>query len=743
MKKEKPAKPSSMRKGRSSPKAPAVDARWTKLTWNDVNEWTGSTTVSRGRSYQRGGQVKDLRISSEGELLATVVGTEYYATTVALGTKGKVSTLESSCTCPVGFRCKHAVAVIADYLQAVAEKRDVPLADEDDPRWEDLEEERDDDWDEDEDEDEDSWDDDEEPPVPKARRSKAPAPRQTGAGNWDEKIEQHLRAKTQGELADLVWSLVRRFPEVYQEFRERITLQQGDVKKLVAEARREILKVTSESAWRDEWTGEGYTPDYSKVRHRLERLLELGHADEVVSLGRDFIADGLDQISEASDEGETSTAFAECLPVIFQALLRSSLSGPERLLFAIDAELDDDYDVTSEANEVVFDAPHTPEDWSTVADTLADRLRASHPGVGGVSDDFSRNYKRNHLSNWLATALENAGRGDEVRALYESEARITGSYQRLVTFLFEAKEFDALECWAREGINATSAKLPGIAAGLVKTLCELSQKRKQWDVIAAHAAIQFFTDYPNQSTFDELMQAARKARCEEPVRAAALRFLETGAMPYQVIRPQASAAPAQTTGRRSAPKKRSAAPAPAPKPEPGAPVHVKSEPDWPLPFPDFLLPLLSRPGRHESAPRPHLDVLLDMAIAAKRPDEVLHWFDAMQSAARNSRYRVGAFSDSDRVAEAVSAKYPERALAIYTAGLNGQLPRADPSAYQSATAYLRKMRPLYMALNRADEWTALVASIRAKYGNRPRFMEALDGLDDRPIVQTAARSRRK
>ncbi|MGZ3304095.1 MAG: hypothetical protein ACXVBG_24775, partial [Isosphaeraceae bacterium] len=56
-------------------------------------------------------------------------------------------------------------------------------------------------------------------------------------------------------------------------------------------------------------------------------------------------------------------------------------------------------------------------------------------------------------------------------------------------------------------------------------------------MVAAHAAHKFFSDYPSVSMFDDLVKAARKAKCEEPVRATALRFLETGAMPYQVIVP--------------------------------------------------------------------------------------------------------------------------------------------------------------------------------------------------------------
>jgi hypothetical protein len=37
-------------------------------------------------------------------------------------------------------------------------------------------------------------------------------------------------------------------------------------------------------------------------------------------------------------------------------------------------------------------------------------------------------------------------------------------------------------------------------------------------------------------------------------------------------------------------------------------------------------------------------------------------------------------------------------------------------------------------LYRPEEWVQLVAAIRAKYGNRPRFMETLDRVKPVPIV---------
>ncbi|WP_390573165.1 SWIM zinc finger family protein, partial [Staphylococcus pseudintermedius] len=71
--------------------------------------------------------------------LATVQGTYPYATTVSFG-GSEGDRLDSECSCPIGGTCKHCVAVVAEYLDAVAADRPVPVASEDDPRWAKLEE---------------------------------------------------------------------------------------------------------------------------------------------------------------------------------------------------------------------------------------------------------------------------------------------------------------------------------------------------------------------------------------------------------------------------------------------------------------------------------------------------------------------------------------------------------------------------------------------------------------------------
>ncbi len=123
----------------SKKKGPRQAAGWAALTWDDLDRWAGSRSVSRGQSYQNQGRVKDLVISADDRLLATVQGGDRYVVSVWLiAGKKRREKIESHCTCPVGRNCKHAVATVAAYLQALTEGATVPTADPDDPRWREL-----------------------------------------------------------------------------------------------------------------------------------------------------------------------------------------------------------------------------------------------------------------------------------------------------------------------------------------------------------------------------------------------------------------------------------------------------------------------------------------------------------------------------------------------------------------------------------------------------------------------------
>ena len=677
---------------------------WVALSWDDLTEWAGSRSVSRGRAYQRQGRVSDLAISEEGWLLASVTGGEHYEVTVWCNPERKKDgVLNSRCTCPVGAdSCKHAVAVVAEYLELVGKDAEVPAADPEDDRWATLSGDGpEDDEDDDEADDLETDSDDFEEKYP-PRRAHPPGAGSRARQIGDDQIRKHINAKSREELAALVWSLTERFPELREEFRDRIALGEGDVNRLVMQARNELKRVASESGWRNSWTGEGHTPDYSRLRHRLERLVELGHPDAVVQLGPEIMVLGMEQIGQSNDEGETAEALGECMPVIFQAVAASALPPARKLLFAIDAHLRDDYSIVDEAANQILEMPVEPTAWSEVADLLAQRSKI--PVKEG--EPYYRKYQHDRIAEWLIRALKGAGRETEVLEVCKREARVTDSYERLVRLLLEKKQYDEAERWAAEGIEKTVSKLPGIAASLGKLLGEAARLRKQWKIVAAHAAWEFF-ERPGRERFNELMTAAKKADCLESVRVFALGFLETGVSPFFSVLHKGI-------------------------------QELEVRKDWPLPVPVYLVPLLRHAAASHTSDSPHYDVLIDMAIADQRHQDVLRWYDAMRAGKKQQRgfsSLMGGSDYADRVAAAVAESHPDRALEIYRQRVEDNLQRAHVSAYEAVAAYLRKMRPILKSLDREPEWIQMLADIQLRYRNRPRFMEILDKLDSRPILQ--------
>ena len=670
-------------------------SKWASLTWDDLNQWAGPRSVSRGRSYQRQGRVEALGITPEGELLATVAGGQRYVVLVSFESQssGSEHSLHSKCTCPVGFDCKHGVATVVEALEVMADGRTVPPVDGADPRLD----------------------------VLAGKHDVASVQWHDGRENetdniWDQRIREHIRGHDANELVELVWSLTQRYPELYEEFRERIQLDRGNVADLVADAERQIATVTSESAWSNHWTGEGETPDYAPIRRRLERLSEMGHVDEVASLGRELIARGIEQVGQSHDDGYTAMALATCLEIVFDAVVRSGLSGPEQLLYGIDARLLDDYGILDNSVDVIFDAKRSPGEWSQVADELEARLdgdRAKHPqpAMEDESDSFSHKYHRDQLTGWLLRALEQAQRKDQLREVYEREAKLTGSYERLVRYLIDEKCYDDAETWGREGIEQTHERWPGIASHLGLTLGDLARRRRQWKIAAAYSAWRFF-DSPGVETFNELIRSASKARCEACVRKQAIRFLETGQCPIQ----------------------------------PGTTKHGTAElqvdPDWPLPAPDTMQWLLRK--KHHRQAGPYHEVLVDLAIAEERHEDVLRWYDQLRETTRHSS-RFGTHHESsslaDRVAGAVVRSHPKRALEVYERAVESLLPSADHRAYERIGTYLRKMRPVFKAIGREDDWHNRINSLREEYRRRPRFIDVLDTLDSHTILQAKSKSK--
>ena len=620
-------------------------ARFAELTWNDIETWAGGTIVSRGRNYQRQGRVADLAVTDDGGLIAWVQGAERYATRVVMDKNGQP---DSTCTCPYGRDCKHGVAVVLEYLKQVENNCRVPKAKRDDERLIFLADE--------------VRDDDENFRSEDIRQD----------------IDGFLQSKTKAQLIDLIHELAGQYPEMARDLSDRKQVISGNAAALVTRLRKEIRNLGSEPGWQNYWNSEGYTPDYSGVRQKLETLLKAGLTDEVLALGRELVTTGIRQVEESHDEGETAMEIAGCLPVIVKALDRSSLDAADKLSWALNAVLEDPFDVCDAFGEYL-DRQHPQTAWHT----FADRLLAQLHGLKGAkgADKFSRDYERDRLSYWAIHALERAGREAEIIPLCIAEAKMTGSYDRLVQRLMAARRYEDAEKWIMEGLRAIGEKWPGIRASLRDKLREIRTLEQNWPVVAA-LRVEEFVRHPSTQDFTDCRKASVKAEAWPQVRASLLRYLENGELPWK-------------------------------------------QKGWPLPESGLEQPEADQRNRF-----PLIGDLIDIAILEKKPDQVLKWYD------QRPQGRFGCpWLNEDAIAEAVQVQTPERAVAIWKNKAERLIAQVKPHAYEEAAKYLRKAKLVMSNQNNQAQWEQYLGSLRETHARKRRLLEILDGLDEKPIMK--------
>ncbi len=631
-----------------------------QLSWNDLQRWAGSTIVGRGKSYQRQKLVSHLARLDNGGLIAWVDGTHRYATQVTIDEDGLP---ESVCTCPYEYDCKHGVAVVLEYLEQVKQKKKVPLAAGDDERLKLFDDER---WDEGDDEfDEDDEDEDEEDEestlTPKEKTD----------------IAAFLKNKTKAQLGELIVELAGKFPGLAQELTDRQQLSSGDTKTLVNRLRNDIRKISSEPGWQDYWNHDGYTPDYSAIRKQFERLLEAGHQDQLLSLGAELIDLGIQQVEQSDDDGDTAMEIEDCVPILVRALEASSLSGVDKLAWAVDTVLKDDYDILN-AFEDYLERKHAQADWSHLADRLLKRLKQAKSSNG--PNDYHWKYARDRLIDWIIYALDQAGRENEVIPLCEAEVSKTGNYIRLVQYLISDKKHEDAERWIQEGIKKTENTEPGIASRLRNSLKEIRSSQKDWAAVAMMQAEEFVR-YPSTESYAECQKATKKTKTWPAVRESLLLYLEKGQLPWQ---------------------------------------HKK----WPLGKSSQF-----KPDKLSAKTFPMLNKLIDIAIKEKQPDRVLFWYD---QSLKNNRNWISI--GDDRIAVAIEEHAPERAVAIWQTIAEGLINQTKPSAYEQAVRYLRKAEKIMKRCKKLTEWKNYLNDLRNRHVRKKRLIEILDLSDSKPII---------
>ena len=715
-----------MKKNKSGNNA-AQSFPWEKLTWDDLSEWTDSRSLERGRSYQRQGAVRNLNSLPDGGLLANVLGTHQYATRISVaGRSGDLSKrLESACSCPVGHRCKHGVAVILAFLHAVESGTHVPKTDDDDRRLTLIE----DGWEDELSDDEDVHDtefDGVDAPARKGSgklttrksesRKKSSSDKQTRSKRkiTDSDIVDFLSAKSKDDLVTIIMQVCRSDAKLRQSYVDRIMLETGDQAAMIREAQKEIRSVTSEDAWYNSWEGHGSLPDYSRLQSQLRSLVDAEQFDAVVQLGRELIERGMQQVEQSHDEGETAGQIMSTLSIIAEAIVPCSLTDVEKILFVIDSFLKDGYDLCDSFGHVL-DRRYPKSVWTEVAETLKSRLS---PRVVGKKDrgsgDFTRSYQRERLSGWIIRALEASG--DEVAAMNFciDEATKAGSYQRAVDRLIAMKRYDEAKALASQGLQNTDPTYAGLISRLQDSLATIAAKSKDHSVAAAIAAERFVA-HPGLSTLQDLLKAAKKAKCEAVIKAVAMHFLETGERPSFT-----NASKTQT----EEPKKAEAS-------------QIDS---WPFLAPPGAEAGTQRPFHGKAnKPSPHFDVLIRLSIQQRDPESVLRWYDELQASQIRNRFRFNRFETE--VADAVSSTHPDRAVQLYCTEADRLAAETNTKLYPRSVSLLKKAREVLKLNKREHEFEVILATFHNRHDRKPRLVELLRSLGGQPIVSKSRKNR--
>ena len=585
--------------------------KFEKLTLDDLEDWVGPEIAARGKSYQARGAVSELAATADGGLIAWVSGSERYATKVDIDDDFD-DMLDSICSCRHQFDCKHGVAIVIEFLKRENKEKPLPVTKPDDERFALL--------------DEVDYEDELQEFV-----------------KYEAEIESYLSGKTKAQLIELVKELASKKPDVARDLIDQKQLKGGNPKELVKRLRRDIEDLCEEPDWQDPWRDNDFMPDFSEIKGKLESLLKAGYADDVLALGKDLLESGINLVEQCDDEGETEMDVANCMSVIVEALDKSSLDDVDKLEWALDAVLEDPYELC-EAFDEYLDRQFPESIWSTFADSLL--LRLYNMKILTSKDNYSQLFARNELSDWIIHALERSGREAEIIPLCEVEARKTFNYERVVDRLIAAGRYLEAQTWIKEGINSIKEGMSGTTSSLRQKMLEILTLQKNWQAVAA-LIVDEFVRFPSLKTFEDCQLICSKIKVWSVVRESLLVYLEKGRLPWM-------------------------------------------QKEWPLPETGF-----DKPEANRRTEYPMIHNLIKIAIMEKKPDQVLRWFDEL--------IKIPFFDDGsflDEIAEAIQTHSPDRAIEIWKKIAEDLINQVKPRAYQDAVIYLRKVSEVLALQNK-------------------------------------------
>ncbi|HEY3361333.1 MAG TPA: SWIM zinc finger domain-containing protein [Methanosarcina sp.] len=627
-----------------------------ELKWSDLQDWAGGKATAKGIKYQEEERVKEIKCTSSGSLVARVGGTIEYFTEISL----KNGKLSSICTCPVGHDCKHGVAAVLEYLDLIEQGEDVPVVTDEDLL------------------------------IKRSRRgfagSGTSGAYEAEVSSWNPR--EYLEKLEKKELIEILTTFAKKDNMLGRYMRDRHSLSSENPEGVIGGIYSELDELWRELKSYDFWTYEGEEmPDFSGVQVRLESLLDSGHPEELLDIGKELM-DRYKEIEEYDEEGDIGTQISGCIDVVFRALSQSSLPAHEKMLYTLELELKDDYSILNEP--ALWRENYTQEEWRLFAEALKVRLQKAEKEKDILYDS---SWERDYVVDRLIEALRKAGLSEEIIPISEIEAEITGNYARLIRELLDSGQKKKAEEWIYRGIKELREYKPGTAYELLQTLIEIKEKDENWPFVAALETEDFFR-FPQLSSYIKMQKAVIKIGKWPEIREATLKYLRSGELPAS-----------QTKNA----EELSILPGIIPK-----------------------TGLLEASSLEKIKP-PVLDLLIQIAIQEDDADEVVRWYEELKISkgeAEKSRFSIL----EEEIANAIKDRYPSIAIEIWKNIAEDLISKTKVSSYEAASMYLRKIKETLESIGMKEEWDAYLRQIREVNRLKKKLLEILDRLEKARII---------
>lgn len=644
------------------------------LTWDDLRAWSDARSVERGRGYLS--RVEPPVLFPDGGLVAEVHGSDDYFAKLRVDASGR---LEGVCTCPVGVRCKHCVALALAAAKRLKAGDDFPEADLVSRRWkraaEDLEG-PDGDFDCEDDLDGEWKDDDAE--AEGGTRAVSVSVGNAGGRAADARkradiVAAHLASLDETELRALADELLSACPDVRPYLKHKLEMAHASTADLVRRARQAIKDATY--GYYDHWdrrSGHDEVPDYSLVREYFGRLRDAGDVRALMELGDLLKRRANEQEERSNDEdGEIGDQVAACMDIVAEAVMASDMDVREKIEWE--------------------DAIHAGDDFCMLDGmevSYRTALKADRKTWGLIADDLMKRAARKDDAGWkfrvdrvrICEALERAGRAEEAVACLKKAAEGDADASvELADLLCRLGRRAEAEDACRKGLAARAKLSDTYGVNVIRMkLRELLVLDRDWKAVAA-SDLDAYLARPYIGDYKTLKASCGKARCWPRVRSFVLSFLETGC------------------------------------------AAAGTKANWPLPQTGVPPP---------KAAKPNVSALLEIALEEKRGTDAWALYGRLRREAKGAVGGYGYAHDDFgwRVADAVAKELPEESLKIWDRQIRANVASAHESCYQTICRALEKMRPVMVRLGKGDDWKTRVAELRTEYKRRPKFVAMLDAL---------------